>query len=112
MTESIFDHERLEVHRPAIEYVATSYRIATSLNGPERQACDSWWWAVQSIPLNIAEGNGKQRLKDKNRLAEIAHGPTLKCAAIHDALLSFDAIDSERHVAGKTDLKWIVLMLT
>ena len=38
MTELIFDHERLDVYRFAIEYVASSYRIAKSLNGPERHA--------------------------------------------------------------------------
>ncbi|MGV2339886.1 MAG UNVERIFIED_CONTAM: four helix bundle protein [Planctomycetaceae bacterium] len=37
----------------------------------------------QSIPLNIAEGNGKQSLKDKNRFFEIARGSALKFAAIN-----------------------------
>ncbi|MFM8327351.1 MAG: hypothetical protein ACKN9U_21035 [Pirellulaceae bacterium] len=31
MTEPFFDHERLDVYRLAIEYVASSYRIAKSL---------------------------------------------------------------------------------
>jgi hypothetical protein len=65
ITEPIFDHERLDVYRLAIEYVAWSYRIAKSLNGSECHARDQWLLAVQSIPLNIAEGNGKQGLKDK-----------------------------------------------
>jgi len=42
MSEPIFDHERLDVYRLAIEYVATSYRLAKSLNGPERHARDQW----------------------------------------------------------------------
>ena len=66
MTEPIFDYERLDVYRLAIEYVSSSYRIAKSLNGPERHARDQWLRAAQSIPLNIAEGNGKQNLKDEN----------------------------------------------
>ena len=74
MTEPIFDHERLDVYRLAIEYVSSSYRIAKSLNSPERHARDQWLRAAQSIPLNIAEGNGKQSLKDKNRFFEIARG--------------------------------------
>ena len=112
MTESIFDHKRLDVYRLSIEYVASSYRIATSLNGAERHARDQWLRAAQSIPLNIAEGNGKQSLKDKNRFFEIARGSALECAAIHDILLSFEAIDSELKRIGKTKLRRIVSMLT
>ena len=112
MTEPIFVHERLDVYRLAIEYVASSYRIAKSLNGPQRHARDQWLRAAQSIPLNIAEGNGKQSLKDKNRFFEFARGSALECAAIHDILLSFEAIDAELNRIGKFDLKRIVSMLT
>jgi four helix bundle protein len=112
MTEPIFDHERLDVYRLAIQYVTSSYRIAKLLNGPERHARDQWLRAAQSIPLNIAEGNGKQSLKDKNRFFEIARGSALECAAIHGILSAFEAIDSELNRDGKTKLKRIVSMLT
>jgi hypothetical protein len=112
MTEPIFDHERLDVYRLAIQYVTSSYRIAKLLNGPERHARDQWLRAAQSIPLNIAEGNGKQSLKDKNRFFEIARGSALECAAIHDILSAFEAIDSDLNRDGKTKLKRIVSMLT
>jgi four helix bundle protein len=82
------------------------------LNGPESHVRDQWLRAAQSIPRNIAEGNGKQSLKDKNRFFEIARGSALECAAIHDILLSFEAIDPELNRIGKTNLKWIVSMLT
>ena len=112
MSEPIFDHERLDVYRLSIEYVATSFRVAKSLNGSLRHARDQWLRAAQSIPLNIAEGNGKQGLKDKNRLFEIARGSALECAAIHDILFSFDAIDAETNQVGRSTLKRIVSMLT
>ena len=112
MIEPIFDHEQLDVYRLAIEYVASSYRVAKSLNGPEPHARDQWLRAAQPIPLNIAEGNGKQSLKDKNRFFEIARGSALECVAIHDILLSFEAIDSELNRVEKTNLKRIVSMLT
>jgi hypothetical protein len=59
MTEPIFDHERLDVYRLAIEYVSSSYRITKSLDGPERHTRDQRLQAAQWIPPNIAEGNGK-----------------------------------------------------
>ena len=57
MSQLSFDHERLDVYRLAIDYVAFSYRIAKTLGGVNRQARDQWLRAAQSIPLNIAEGN-------------------------------------------------------
>ncbi len=77
-----------------------------------RPARDQWLRAAQSIPLNIAEGNGKQSLKDKNRFFEIARGSALECASIHDVLVFCDAIDVESNRRGKSDLKRIVSMLT
>ena len=111
-TEPTFDHERLDVYRLSIAYVAFSYQIAKSLSGSNRQARDQWLRAAQSIPLNVAEGNGKQSLKDKNRFFEIARGSALECAAIHDVLRVCDAIHDDSNCRGKTDLKRIVSMLT
>ena len=112
MDEPIFDHEKLDVYRLSIAYVAFSYRIAKTLAGMSRPARDQWLRAAQSIPLNIAEGNGKQSLKDKNRFFENARGSALECASIHDVLAVCDAIDDESHRRGKSDLKRFVSMLT
>jgi len=95
MTGLMFDHERLDVYRLAIDYVAFSYRIARSPSGVNRHVRDPWLRAAQSIPLNIAEGNGRQSLKDKNRFFEIARGSALECAAIHDMRLAFAAVDEQ-----------------
>jgi len=112
MAEPAFDHERLDVYRLSIDCVAFSFVIAKSLGGVNRQACDQWLRAAQSIPLNIAEGNGKQSLKDKNRFVEIARGSALECAAIHDVLGVCDAINGDSKFLGKSSLKRIVSMLT
>jgi four helix bundle protein len=112
MNEPIFDHERLDVYRLSIEYVALAYRIARTLGGVNRHARDQWLRAAQSIPLNIAEGNGKQSLKDKNRFFEIARGSALECAAIQDVLRVCDAMDEESNSRGKNVLNRVVSMLT
>ena len=76
--------------------------------GTNQPARDQWLRAAQSIPLNIAEGNGKQSLKEKNRFFETAHGSARECASIHDVLAVCD-VESNRH--GKSDLKRVVSML-
>jgi four helix bundle protein len=112
MAQPTFDHERLDVYRLSIDYLAFSYQIAKGLTGVNRPARDQWPRAAQSIPLNIAEGNGKQSLKDKNRFFEIARGSALECASIHDVLRACDAIDDDSNGHGKRDLKRIVSMLS
>jgi four helix bundle protein len=72
MTEPIFDHDRLDVYRIPIDYVAASFRIAKALNGVHRHARDQWLRAAQSIPRNIAECNGKRSLNDRNRFLDVA----------------------------------------
>jgi four helix bundle protein len=46
----------------------------------------SWLRASQSIPLTIAEGNGKGTNADRRRYVEIARGSALACASILDCL--------------------------
>jgi hypothetical protein len=40
MNELIFDHERLDVYRLSIDYVAFSYRVAKTLGGMNRPALE------------------------------------------------------------------------
>lgn len=112
MTEPIFDHDRLDVYRLSIDYVASSFAIAKDLNGLHRHARDQWLGATQSIPLNIAEGNGKRSLKDRNRFLDIARGPALECASIQDVLAATDGLADHSHSELKRTLKRIVSMLT
>jgi len=112
MNEIIFDHDRLDVYRLSIQYVARSFVIAKELSGLHRHARDQWLRAAQSISLNIAEGNGKRSLKDHNRFFDISRGSALECASIQDVLSVCDGIDAVSHREGKQDLKRIVSMLT
>ena len=42
MSQPVFDHEKLDVYRLSIDYVAFSYRIAKTLGGINRAALDQW----------------------------------------------------------------------
>ena len=60
MADRIFDHEKLDVYWLAIEYVVETFQIAKELSGLPRHSGDQWLRAAQSIPINIAEGNGNE----------------------------------------------------
>ena len=64
-----------------------------------------------SIPLNIAEGNGKYGVKDRCRFFDIAHGSALECTSGLDILVAKGKLTAEQIRPGKERLQRIVRML-
>ena len=108
--ECWFDHERLDVYREAIAFVAW---LSDILEGAARigEVKDQLDRASTSIPLNIAEGNGKYAPKDRCRFFDIAHGSTLECAAGLDVLVAKKKLSLDHVRPGKERLQKIVRML-
>jgi len=107
-----FGHEHLDVYRLSVDYVAWSYALAKELSGVDRHARDQLLRAAQSIPLNVAEGNGKGTNADRRRFFEIARGSALECAAIQDCLEACHVLSPDQNAEAKTMLLRIVSMLT
>src|SRR5580693_4023543 len=108
--ECWFDHERLEVYQEAIAFSAwlsAALDLAVRI-GDVKDQLDR---ASTSIPLNIAEGNGKYALKDRCRFFNIAHGSALECAAGLDILVAKVKLTSDQIRPGKESLQKIVRML-
>jgi four helix bundle protein len=108
--ECWFDHERLEVYREAIAFTAW---LGALLEGAVRvgEVKDQLDRASTSIPLNIAEGNGKYAPRDRCRFFDIAHGSALECAAGLDVLVAKAKVTPEQIRPGKEHLQRIVRML-
>lgn len=107
-----FDHEKLDVYRVALQYTAWSFHLAKRLSGLHRHARDQLLRASQSIPQNIAEGNGKRSRNDRRRFFEIARGSAMECASTLDVLQICEAISDAENYEGKRLLYRIVSMLT
>jgi four helix bundle protein len=105
-------HEKLDVYKLSINYVAWVFEKSDALAGNHRHARDQWLRASQSIPLNIAEGNGKTTEADRRRYFEIARGSTLECAAIQDVLAVGKALDGEESLVRKQELDRMATMLS
>ena len=108
--ECWFDHEKLEVYQEAIAFIAWLSAIleGTVRIGEVKEQLDR---ASPSIPLNIAEGNGKYAPKDRCRFFDIAHGSALECAAGLDVLVAKAKLAPEEIRPGKERLQGIVRML-
>jgi four helix bundle protein len=108
--ECWFDHEKLEVYREAIAFIAWLSAILESAVrvGDVKDQLDR---ASASIALNIAEGNGKYSPKDRCRFFDIAHGSALECAAGLDILVAKAKLTTDQSAPGKARLQKIVRML-
>jgi four helix bundle protein len=106
-----FDHEKLDVYQEAIEFVAwVSVLLETTARLGEVK--DQLERASTSVPLNIAEGNGKYSLKDRCRFFDTAHGSALECAACLDVLVAKRKFTLDDVRPGKERLQHIVRMLS
>ena len=107
-----FDHEKLDVYRLAIEFIAwTGDLLDTSLKKTGLSAAKHLEEASQSVANNIAEGNGKRSRADRCRFLDIARGSALECAASLDALAARKRLTSAEQAHGKALLERIVSML-
>lgn len=103
-----FDHEKLDVYQQAIQFVAWADTLLEDI--PKNIAVHNQLdRASTSIPLNIAEGNGKYTAADRCRFLDIARGSALECAACLDVLVAKKRLESAD--TGKEMLVRIVSML-
>ncbi|MGJ8639124.1 MAG: four helix bundle protein [Opitutaceae bacterium] len=106
----IFDHEKLKVYQRALDFVEFADALPIdSLKG--LAARDQLDRASTSIPLNIAEGNGKFTSKDRCRFFDVARGSALECAAVLDVGARRGKITESIAREGKELLREVVSML-
>jgi four helix bundle protein len=105
-----FDHEKLKVYQAAIRFVAWSTELLAQI--PSKAAVkDQLDRASTSVPLNIAEGNGKFAIRDRCRFLDFARGSALECAACLDVVVAKRLLSEGTTQIGKTQLLEIVSML-
>ena len=110
MNKILFDHEKLNVYQNALDFV--EWIDKKILTGRKKLSVyDQIDRASTSIPLNIAEGNGKYSSKDRCRYFDIARGSALECASCLDVLHLKDLLEVSKKDEGQEKLRVIVSML-
>ncbi|MEO8707247.1 MAG: four helix bundle protein [Kofleriaceae bacterium] len=108
----MFDHEKLDAYRIAIEFCAWAGTIIEAAGRGRPNALKHLDESSSSVALNIAEGNGKRSVPDRVRFLEIARGSALECAACLDVLVARRHLEATTAVQGKTLLVRVVSMIT
>ncbi|MEP6777324.1 MAG: four helix bundle protein [Chthoniobacterales bacterium] len=106
----VFDHEKPEVYRDSIAFCGWVGEFLSKIEG-KTAAKDQLDRASTSIPLNIAEGNGKFSTRDRARFLEMARGSALECAACLDVLVVRKLSTFQQVSSAKQQLARIVRML-
>jgi four helix bundle protein len=105
----LFDHERLHAYQDSILFVAAADELLERI--PKHLAVwDQLDRASTSIPLNLAEGNGKFTIPDRCRYFESARGSALECAACLDVLVAKKRLKAADIIEPKRLLHGIVSM--
>jgi four helix bundle protein len=106
----LFDHEKLIACQRALEFVVWSTGPMERV--PQKLAAYGQLdRASTSIPLNIAEGNGRFTPVDRCRFFDIARGSALECAATLDVLAAKKMLAKADIEQGKDILLEIVKLL-
>jgi four helix bundle protein len=104
------DHEKLEVYQASLEFITWTIPLLERLpaSASVRNQLDR---ASTSVPLNIAEGNGKFTSPDRCRFFDNARGSALESGACLDVMVAKRFVSVAKVQAGKAVLVKIVSML-
>ena len=104
-----FNHEKLEVYQFSLQFIEWLNSFWKPIR-KNKNVADQLDRASISVPLNIAEGNGKSYPKDRKRYFEMASA--LECASCLDVIVVKNLLNENEIVDGKELLLSIVKMLT
>ena len=105
-----FDHEKLQCYQDSLRFVSATEEILSRV-AKGLSVWDQLDRASTSIPLNIAEGNGKFTSPDRCRFFDIARGSALECAAALDVLVAKQKLEPQEILVPKEMLRSVVSML-
>lgn len=111
MSESVFNHEKLEVYQISIQFIEWLNPYWNNLKS-NPALMDQLNRASISIPLNIAEGNGKSYPKERKKFIEISRSSALESASCLNVANVKNLISQEISNEGKTFLLSIVKMVS
>ncbi len=108
--KTYFDHEKLNAYQVSLQFNGWVGEFLASVTA-KAAAKDQLDRAATSIPLNIAEGNGKFSKRDRARFFAIARGSALESAAALDVLVSRKLTTAAIILPAKDQLLQVVNML-
>ena len=108
---SVLDHQRLDVYRRSIDFIALAEEVIGLLPQGRSHVADQLRRAAASIALNIAEGAGEFSPPDKARFYRIARRSATECDAVLDICERLELVSRSDVASGHEMLREIISML-
>ena len=106
---ALFDFERLDVYRVAVDFDDVALSFTDKLGAYDRdQICR----AARSIIQNICEGSGKRSWPDKRRYYDSARASAMECGSLVEDIARTRRITTEQHEKARELLLRLAKMLT
>ncbi|MEE8637490.1 MAG: four helix bundle protein [Candidatus Margulisiibacteriota bacterium] len=90
-----FMFEDLKVYKKAMQFMIAIYAFNGSLK--DRTTKDQFRRAAMSIPLNIAEGQGRMHGREKRQFYNTARGSLLECIPLLQACWKLGYMDNNKY---------------
>jgi len=104
--------EDLNVYQKALQLSIEVCRLASSFDFKYSRVRDQIIGAIISIPLNIAEGNGRQSPKDRINFYKIAKSSGFECIPLVDICLGLKLIKLEEGESIRHEIISILKMIS
>ncbi len=108
----MFDFERLDVYKLALEFCSEVNELLDQLPRKEFVLFDQLKRASLSIPLNIAEGSGRWQERDRRQFFLISRGSVFECVPLLTLLEKKGFLDKKNHALLRETLSRLAQMLT
>ena len=103
--------EKLDVYNKAIDFYCKASKLTQNFSRGNYHIVDQFNRAALSISLNIAEGNGRYHLKDRQTFFRIARGSAFECVPILEICKRQNLIDAVTCQSLTQELETICKML-
>jgi len=109
---NVFSFEKLEVYKKSLRLSIQICRLASSFDYKYQRIRDQLIGAIISIPLNIAEGSGRNYNKEKIQFYKIARASLFECLPILEISYNIDLISVDQKNFIRNELTEISKMIS
>ena len=107
----MFNHQKLKCYLMALELAKAMPHLIYPWPRGYYYLTDQLKRALASIILNIAEGNGRRNIKERQRFFEISRASAAEVSSIMDVALTFKLVDQNTYDYWQDILLQITKML-
>ena len=98
--------------RKGVDFAEAVFKLADELPRGQAALSDQFKRAAMSIPLNIAEGNGRWHPKERKNFFLIARGSVFECVPLLELCRRQSWLSTDKHENLKGDLEVMAKMLS